>query len=577
MEVEPSDNLDGDKPNQNDLSDSSHQNCGMKSAGNGPAGNLYLPNASEGEVPLAESVDPSIERQSLSLGGWLAWACVLASTVFIIGLTIWSQSLEEADTSANKSDLMQIQSQARIIVGQRNMMPKPNSKEETADETVSDDSKANLDDAESVSDEGDENNSVDATNKREAGQGEESEDREPSLVHPALNDGTYEQRICFTILKSEIDGPEAGLESLQSLDEEAEKAGFEMDERQQKLRSTVGTLVEQHAEGNFDSSTLPQEEQDLIVEALDWIGELALYPEGTPAKEKRASLMSDGDSSVWMVFGALAVGFLVLFAGFVSLMVLVGFFATKKFWPNFKLRGSGLNIYIETFAIWSVVFFGAQNLVGFAGLIRTQEQGMIVSPIISFASLLVLIYPVVRGIPFSQVLADIGIRTRTPLREFAAAPIGYLALLPIMLVSLVLVVILTQYQSEKPFGSGTAPGHPIQEFLAEGNAFMIFLVFVSACVAAPIVEEIMFRGVLYRHLRELTGHRSRWLSVAISAVFNGLIFAAIHPQGLVAVPMLTTLAIGFSLAREWRDSLLTSMLMHAINNGIVTCLILMMM
>jgi len=81
----------------------------------------------------------------------------------------------------------------------------------------------------------------------------------------------------------------------------------------------------------------------------------------------------------------------------------------------------------------------------------------------------------------------------------------------------------------------------------------------------------MFRGVLYRHLRDLTLTWKTWLSVVFSAVLNGLIFAAIHPQGMVAIPVLATLAIGFTFARQWRDSLLAPMTMHAIHNFLITC------
>jgi len=108
--------------------------------------------------------------------------------------------------------------------------------------------------------------------------------------------------------------------------------------------------------------------------------------------------------------------------------------------------------------------------------------------------------------------------------------------------------------------------------MASGDSVIWFGVFLAACVAAPIVEETMFRGVLYRHLRERGIHWNRALSVAVAAVVNGVIFAAIHPQGILAIPLLATLAIGFTLAREWRGSLVSSITMHALNNSMVTAM-----
>ena len=76
-----------------------------------------------------------------------------------------------------------------------------------------------------------------------------------------------------------------------------------------------------------------------------------------------------------------------------------------------------------------------------------------------------------------------------------------------------------------------------------------------ACVAAPVVEETMFRGLLYRQLRNSTRHWRTFLSIAMSVFLNAFIFAVIHPQSLLAVPALMTLAAGFTIIREWRQSL----------------------
>ena len=76
----------------------------------------------------------------------------------------------------------------------------------------------------------------------------------------------------------------------------------------------------------------------------------------------------------------------------------------------------------------------------------------------------------------------------------------------------------------------------------------------------------MFRGLLYRYLRERSRHRGLIPSAVLSALFSSFLFAAIHPQGLAVVPVLMGLACGFCLAREWRGSLLSSMAAHGLNN-----------
>jgi membrane protease YdiL (CAAX protease family) len=80
--------------------------------------------------------------------------------------------------------------------------------------------------------------------------------------------------------------------------------------------------------------------------------------------------------------------------------------------------------------------------------------------------------------------------------------------------------------------------------------------------------------VFYRYLRDRFSRWPRWLGVGIAAFVSSAIFAAIHPQGLLAIFVLTTLAMGLALAREWRGSLYTSIAMHALNNSLITGLML---
>jgi len=63
-------------------------------------------------------------------------------------------------------------------------------------------------------------------------------------------------------------------------------------------------------------------------------------------------------------------------------------------------------------------------------------------------------------------------------------------------------------------------------------------------------------------------------SVLVSGVLSGLVFAVIHPQGLLAVPLLTVLALAFALVREWRGSLIPCVVAHGVNNAVVTLVLI---
>ena len=78
----------------------------------------------------------------------------------------------------------------------------------------------------------------------------------------------------------------------------------------------------------------------------------------------------------------------------------------------------------------------------------------------------------------------------------------------------------------------------------------------------------MFRGAFYHHLRS----RLPW---PLAAGLVGVLFAAIHPQGWSAIPLLGAVGFVFAAMREWRGSIIAPIVAHAINNGaVVTLLVL---
>ncbi len=84
----------------------------------------------------------------------------------------------------------------------------------------------------------------------------------------------------------------------------------------------------------------------------------------------------------------------------------------------------------------------------------------------------------------------------------------------------------------------------------------------------------MFRGVLYRHLREAGYRWGKVWSIAAATALTSFVFAVIHPQGWLGVPPLMALATAFTLTREWRGSLLPSMVAHSIQNSMTMILLL---
>lgn len=81
-----------------------------------------------------------------------------------------------------------------------------------------------------------------------------------------------------------------------------------------------------------------------------------------------------------------------------------------------------------------------------------------------------------------------------------------------------------------------------------------------AVVVAPVVEEMLFRGVLLPALANVVGVRPALVAV-------GILFSVVHGFYMPAGLIFFMLSLGFSLAYIHRGSLLTPIVMHAIFNG----------
>jgi len=92
----------------------------------------------------------------------------------------------------------------------------------------------------------------------------------------------------------------------------------------------------------------------------------------------------------------------------------------------------------------------------------------------------------------------------------------------------------------------------------------IALLALIAVLLAPVAEELVFRGGLFRFLRDRVPH---WAALLLPALF----FAALHVnyqtfEGLVTLAPLAAFGIVFSLAYERTGSIAVVMVAHALFN-----------
>ncbi len=128
---------------------------------------------------------------------------------------------------------------------------------------------------------------------------------------------------------------------------------------------------------------------------------------------------------------------------------------------------------------------------------------------------------------------------------------GYFAALPLVIA----VSLLNQ-----KIWQGQGGSNPILPIALDGKDTIALVIFVvTAAVAAPLFEEILFRGFL---LPSLTRYMPTWGAIALSS----FIFAIAHLSLSEVLPLMTLgMVLGFVYARS--RNLLASMLLHGLWNS----------
>jgi membrane protease YdiL (CAAX protease family) len=153
-------------------------------------------------------------------------------------------------------------------------------------------------------------------------------------------------------------------------------------------------------------------------------------------------------------------------------------------------------------------------------------------------------------------------RTDRPLALIGWGVAGFFANMPVLALLLV--------GGQWLFRGLPPPSHPVSEEIAAGaGVFAILAIVFLAVVLAPLIEELMFRGVLQPAI-------GRFAGVAGGVLFSSLLFAAIHPQGPALVLSLAAVgAMAAALTHQTR-SLVPAIVMHAVHNGAVLSLAILM-
>ena len=353
---------------------------------------------------------------------------------------------------------------------------------------------------------------------------------------------TISDRFHIAIIAGEILGKDQALSRLEAIEQGA------VAQPTSEQRADIAAMRTIYS---GTASALDSASQSRLIRRHDYFARVALSFGVEPGMEPRRTIEASGVRATIALGIASIVMMILLLAG-------VGFFiAAVVLRYKGKLRRAYVpdpaagSFYLEGFTIYFVLFILGFGLVRrYFGLVHLQWEW--------FA---LLILPVVltwfswNGASTEDRRLALGWHTgKGVLREIGAGIAGYLAGLVVMVVGFFVTYLLVE-------STGASPQHPLI-YILQGNIWHVLGLYALVSVFAPVLEETMFRGALFHHLRRRWG----W---AISALIVAFIFAIIHPQGWVAVPVLGSIAIVLAALREWRGSLIAPMVAHACNNFLV--------
>jgi len=365
--------------------------------------------------------------------------------------------------------------------------------------------------------------------------------------------GTYNE-IRVAILVGEVIGPDEAIDRLARIRESI-----------QGEQATPSTLLDDldTLDRVYAGHSVTPDAATRLADRYGWFGRLAISFGQKPDDPTRSGVVGAARRVGFVLIGAFAVIGLAGLLGFALLITAIVLLALGRFRLRYRRPDAVTSLGVETLGVFLVSFLIVSVIVD---LLRPVLgiQALWITWILALTPL----WPVVRGMDWARFRQRIGWRRgQGVFVEIGAGIMGYVAGLPIVFLGVLMTLALMAIWGWITGAAQGAPTHPLPDELINGGIGGTITLFIVATVWAPLVEESIFRGLLYDHLRGFA-------PAIVSALIVGLIFASLHPQGLLAVPALMSIGVVLSLIREWRGSLIASMTGHALNNGFVVTMLL---
>ncbi|HYE63707.1 MAG TPA: CPBP family intramembrane glutamic endopeptidase [Phycisphaerales bacterium] len=418
----------------------------------------------------------------------------------------------------------------------------------------------------------------------------------PGLVSPPEQGDAFALTAKLTVAMKSLLGGQSAVQAMESLDQQAatEPDRLRLAIVAAELQGTKEALLrleQVKAEGDLvedvqilraayqgEGRVTDPAAQKRLADHHGWFGRLAAL-HGVPENNADREALFDFVPRVLFAFVLLAVVlFVAIVGGIAAFIAMLIQLSNGRIRRAFVPPAPGGSVYLESFPFFVAGFLALS--LGFALYSHVSGNQ---SPTLAIAQLatqwvlaLFPLYPVVfRGVPFREWRHQIGLHAgRGFWREVGAGLYGYFAGLPLLAAAIAIsfgVVIVRMIIEKMLHGvPGGPPANPIADVLGKGSPALIVALFILATLWAPLVEETVLRGALFRHLRS----RMRLFGAAlVSALFFGLM----HGYNILLLTPVITIGFIFALMREWRGSLIGSITAHFLHNATVLTVVIVLL
>jgi membrane protease YdiL (CAAX protease family) len=323
----------------------------------------------------------------------------------------------------------------------------------------------------------------------------------------------------------------------------------------------------------YEGHGLSDSERAKLIEREGWFGKLAASFGKPDTDPEREALVGGGGRLIVLT---VCIGTVLLVGGLGSLaccITMIILLATGRLKRRFVPPVPGGSVFLEVVPVFVFGFIllrlvsslAVSAMAGGAAHPPAWAKAMVLGS--QWLMVLLLFYPLLRGCSWRQLREGLGwTRGRGFFVEAGCGIFAHLASIPLVIGAAIVSLVLVKMR-EHLVGGGP-PKNPILDIVSGGDTLTLVFLYLLATMWAPIVEEAVFRGAFFRHMRGIVGPGVAALTTAVG-------FGLMHGYDLLELLPVMTLGFVFAWMREWRGTLIPSMVAHCVNNAVVLGMVLM--